>query len=130
MGWPIIVCGKGFIWKVIASVKRFTDVEKYRRGNSAWVSLPHFLTKGELYCSICNENFPKVLPNPFWPGGGGGFASKCRIRSTKTGGQLFLLDWGGGWAFISMNVKSVAMIQCQRSKLAFLKIFFFFSTKC
>ena len=42
------------------------------------------------------------------------------LRSTKTGGQLFLLDWGGGWAFISMNVKSVAMIHRQRSKLAFL----------
>ena len=71
VGWPIIVCGKGFIWKVIASVKRFTDVEKYQRGNSAWVSLPHFLTKGEFCCSICNENFPKVLPVHLGRGRGG-----------------------------------------------------------
>ena len=69
VGWPIIVCGKGFIWKVIASVKRFTDVEKYQRGNSVWVSLPRFLTKGEFCCSICNENFPKVLPVHLGRGG-------------------------------------------------------------
>ena len=112
MGWPIIVCGKGSIWKVIASVKRFTDVEKYQRGNSVWVSLPRFLTKGEFCCSICNENFPKVLPVHLGRGGDG-FASKCRIRSTKTGGQLSLLDWGGGCAFISVDVKGVAMVQCQ-----------------
>ena len=89
-----------------------STIEKYQRGNSAWVSLPHVLTKGELYCSICNENFPKVLPVHLGRGGGG-FVSKCRIRSTKTGGQLSLLDWGGGWAFIGMDVKSVAMVQCQ-----------------
>ena len=46
------------------------------------------------------------------------------LRSTKIGGQSFLLDWGGGWAFISMNVKSVAMIHRQRSKLAFLNFRF------
>ena len=58
--------------------------------------------------------FSESFASPPWPGeGGGGFASKCRIRSTKTGGQLSLLDWGGGWAFISVDVKSVAMVQCQ-----------------
>ena len=62
-GWVgrLLFAGKESVWKAIASVKRSTDFEISKGGNPAWVSLSDFFTKGEPYCSICNENFRKFL---------------------------------------------------------------------
>ena len=65
-GWVgrLLFVGKESVWKAIASVKKVHRSRNIKGGNSAWVSLPDFFfffTKGEPYCSICNENFRKFL---------------------------------------------------------------------
>ena len=111
VGWLLFV-GRSLFGKRLHPWKRFNDFKNIKGGTRHGFLCLIFLTKGELSCSICNENFWKFCQTHF---GRGGVASlrNAGLRSTKTGGQSFLLDWGGGWAFISVDVKSVAMVQCQ-----------------